>query len=321
MASTELIITFLQALIFPGIIFLFGLAFFYEWVDRKFYARLQNRYGPLHTGPSGLLQPFADFVKLLAKEDITPKAADRLLFTATPIFLLAIPTAALFCIPMTELTALVSFEGDLIYVIFLSTLISIATFLAAWSSTNPFSIIGGLRAAFQMLGYEVPMAIVMVCPAIAAGTLNISGIVARQATSGIWFILSQPIGFVILLICLLAEVKRIPFDIPEAETEIVAGWLTEFSGRKLALMRLSIDMELVFAAALTTALYLGGPAGPAPIPPIIYFLIKTTVVVLILSNLRTLFARFRIDQMVHGSWKFLTPLAILQVILVELTVG
>jgi NADH-quinone oxidoreductase subunit H len=172
-----------------------------------------------------------------------------------------------------------------------------------------------------MLGYEVPMAIVMVCPAIAAGTLNISGIVARQATSGIWFILSQPIGFVILLICLLAEVKRIPFDIPEAETEIVAGWLTEFSGRKLALMRLSIDMELVFAAALTTALYLGGPAGPAPVPPIIYFLIKTTVVVLILSNLRTLFARFRIDQMVHGSWKFLTPLAILQVILVELTVG
>jgi NADH-quinone oxidoreductase subunit H len=321
MASTELIITFLQALIFPGIIFLFGLAFFYEWVDRKFYARLQNRYGPLHTGPSGLLQPFADFVKLLAKEDITPKAADRLLFTATPIFLLAIPTAALFCIPMTEITALVSFEGDLIYVIFLSTLISIATFLAAWSSTNPFSIIGGLRAAFQMLGYEVPMAIVMVCPAIAAGTLNISGIVARQATSGIWFILSQPIGFVILLICLLAEVKRIPFDIPEAETEIVAGWLTEFSGRKLALMRLSIDMELVFAAALTTALYLGGPAGPAPVPPIIYFLIKTTVVVLILSNLRTLFARFRIDQMVHGSWKFLTPLAILQVILVELTVG
>ncbi|MBS7644186.1 NADH-quinone oxidoreductase subunit H, partial [Candidatus Bathyarchaeota archaeon] len=310
-----------QILVFPGIIFLFGLAFFYEWVDRKFYARLQNRYGPLHTGPSGLLQPFADFVKLLAKEDITPQAADRLLFTATPIFLLAIPTAALFCIPMTELTALVSFEGDLIYVIFLSTLISIATFLAAWSSTNPFSIVGGLRAAFQMLGYEVPMAIVMVCPAIAAGTLNISGIVARQAATGIWFILSQPLGFAILLICLLAEVKRIPFDIPEAETEIVAGWLTEFSGRKLALMRLSIDMELVFAAALTTALFLGGPAGPAPIPPIIYFLIKTTIVVLILSNLRTLFARFRIDQMVHGSWKFLTPLAILQVILVELTVG
>ena len=321
MAPTELIITLLQVLIFPGIIFLLGLAFVYEWVDRKFYARLQNRYGPLHTGPSGFLQPFADFVKLLAKEDITPQAADKPLFAATPILLLAIPIAALFCIPMTGLTALVSFEGDLIYIIFLSTLISMVTFLAAWSSTNPFSIIGGLRAAFQMLGYEVPMAIVMVCPAIAAGTLNISGIVAKQGTSGLWFILSQPLGFVILLICLLAEVKRIPFDIPEAETEIVAGWLTEFSGRKLALLRLSIDMELVFAAALTTALYLGGPAGLAPIPAIIYFLVKTTIIVLIMSNLRALFARFRIDQMVHGSWKFLTPLAILQVILVELAVG
>jgi len=133
--------------------------------------------------------------------------------------------------------------------------------------------------------------------------------------------LMQPVGFAISVLCFLAELERIPFDIPEAETEIVAGWMTEYSGRKLALLRLAGDVEMVLACGLLTALYLGGPAAPTPWLSIVWFLVKTLAVLLIFSNLRSLFARFRIDQMVSGCWKYLVPLALLQLIVVELMVG
>ena len=313
----ETIISLLQIVIFPGFLFFIIAAFFYEWVDRKFVARLQNRYGPLHTGPLGLLQPFADFLKLLSKEDIIPYAADKLLFSVVPIFMLSLPFTALFCIPIVNSTAPISFEGDLILVIFITTLIVISVFIGAWSSTNRFSTIGGMRACLQMLGYEIPMTIVIAGPAIAAKTLSISKIVQWQ-TSGFWFILTQPLGFIIVAICFLAELQKIPFDIPKAETEVVAGWLTEFSGKKLALLRLAGDLEFVLAGSIMTSLYLGGSSGFWFMPPFVWFIIKLTVCILILSNLRGLFARFRIDQLMRGVWKYLTPLALLQIILVEL---
>jgi len=313
----EEIICLLRILLFPGFLFLISAAFFYEWVDRKFVARLQNRYGPLHTGPEGLFQPFADFVKLLSKGDITPYAADKLLFSAVPIFLLSLPLTALFCIPMTSYSALISFEGDLILVMFVTTLIVVSVFIGAWSSTNRFSTVGGLRAGLQMLGYEIPMTIAMAGPVIVAKSLCISKIVQWQ-TTGLWFILTQPLGFVIVSISLLAELQKIPFDIPRAETELVAGWLTEFSGRKLALLRLAEDLEFVLAGSMLASLYLGGPSGFWFMPPFIFFIAKLTICILVLSNLRALFARFRIDQLVRGVWKYLTPLALLQIILVEL---
>jgi NADH-quinone oxidoreductase subunit H len=313
----EAIISILQIVIFPGFLFLILAAFFYEWVDRKFVARLQNRYGPLHTGPMGLLQPFADFLKLLSKEDIIPRAADKLPFSVVPIFLLSLPLTALFCIPMINSTALISFEGDLILVIFVTTLIVISVFIGAWASTNRFSTVGGVRACLQMLGYEIPMTIAMAGPAIAAKTLSISGIVQWQTTRFL-FILTQPLGFIIVAICFLAELQKIPFDIPRAETEVVAGWLTEFSGKKLALLRLAEDLELVLAGSIMTSLYLGGPVGFWFMPPFVWFITKLTICILILSNLRALFARFRIDQLIRGVWKYLTPLALLQIILVEL---
>lgn len=318
---SEEIVLLTEILLFPGFLFLIALAFFYEWVDRKLVARLQNRYGPLYTGFSGLLQPFADFVKLLSKEDITPAAAEKLMFSCVPICYLAFPLLALFLVPITDSTALVSFEGDLIFVMFLFTLIAITVFIAGWSSMNRFSTVGGVRAAFQMLGYEIPMTLVMVGPAITAKTLSISRIVGWQASDATWFIWIQPLGFVIFVLCLLAELELIPFDIPEAETEIVAGWLTEFSGRKLALIRLGKDLELALAASLITSLYLGGPNSLWLIPPIAFFILKTTVAVIILATLRALFARFRIDQVIAGTWKYLLPLAILQIILIQLGLG
>ena len=306
-----------EMIIFPGILFLILLGFFYEWVDRKFYARLQNRYGPLHTGPGGLFQPFADFVKLLAKEDIEPEAVDKHAFRAMPIILLALPLMAAMYVPITEIGgAIASFEGDLVFIVFILTMYAVSVFLAAWSSTNPFSILGGSRAVIQLLGFEIPLALVLFTPAIKAKTLSINGITLWQVQN-LPFMLLQPIGFTVALICFLAELEKVPFDIPEAKTEIVAGWQTEFSGRKLALIRLSADVEMVLAASLITAIFLAGPSGPWFIPPFIWFLIKTTAVILIFSNLRTLFARFRIDQMVGGSWKYLLPLALIQVALVE----
>ncbi len=317
----QAIVTLLQILLFPGFLFLIALAFFYEWVDRKMLAKLQNRFGPLYTGPYGLLQPLADFIKLLSKEDITPKAADKITFSYAPLFLLSFPLLALFLVPITGLAAPVSFEGDLFFLMFLFTLIAVTIFVAGWSSVSRFSTIGGVRAAFQMFGYEIPMTLVMVGPAIAAGTLSISQIVGWQTHNAAWFIWLQPLGFAIFVFCLLAELEFVPFDIPEAETEIVAGWLTEFSGKKLALIRLGKDVELLLAASLVTSLFLAGPSSSLPILAVGLFLLKTTLVVMLLTTLRALFARFRIDQMMAGAWKYLLPLAILQIVLIQLGLG
>jgi len=308
-------------LAYPGIGFLILLSLFYEWIDRKFVARLQNRYGPLYTGPGGILQPFADIVKLLSKEDIEPRGIDRGLFRAAPILLTAFPLVGLFVVPIASQTALVAFEGDLIFIIFLITLSAALVFLAGYASTSRFSTVGGLRAALQMLGYEVPLSVSLVGPAVMAGSLSISRIVEWQARAGLWMILIQPVGFTVSIICFLAELEKIPFDIPEAETEIVAGWMTEYSGRKLALLRLGGDIKTVLACGLLTALYLGGPTAPYSWLSIVWFLVKTMAVLLVLSNLRALFARFRIDQMVSGCWKYLVPLAAMQLIAVELMLG
>ncbi len=314
-----------ELLIFPGLLFIFWLALFYEWVDRKFYAKLQYRYGPLHTGPKGFLQPFADFVKLMAKEDIVPAAADRFLFTLTPIMVLALSLYALFYVPIVPIVrgvALGAFEGDILLVIFVLTMIGFLKFLAGWGSTNRFSAVGGVRVAFQLLGYEIPLAVVLLTAAMGAGTLNISLIAKRLAEEPLLGAALLP-GLAIAVICFQAELERIPFDIPEAEQEIVAGWLTEFSGRRLALFRFATDVELVLAAALMAAVFLGGPYGPAiPVIPVqvsyfLWFLFKATVLVLVLANIRALFARLRIDQMVHFSWRYLIVAAIAEAIFIQ----
>jgi NADH-quinone oxidoreductase subunit H len=308
-------------LVFPGILFLLCLAFFAEWVDRKFFARVQNRYGPLYTGPSGILQPLADFLKLLSKEDIVPKASDKMLFTLVPIFYATLPLTALFIIPIMGQTGLIAFEGDLIFLLFLFGLMTIIIFLAGWSSMSRFSIIGGVRSALQMLSYEIPLGLVLIGPAIAAKSLSVSGIVQWQSANAVWALWLQPIGFFVLLTCLLAELELIPFDIPEADTEIVAGWRTEFSGRKLAMFRLGRDLEVVLCAALATSLFLGGAQPLGLIPPVLVFLAKTFAVVLLFSFIRALFARFRIDQVIAGMWKYLLPVATLQIVLIQVGVG
>lgn len=301
----------LRVLIFPGILLLLLLAFIFEWIDRKAYARFQNRIGPLYAGPSGILQPLADFIKLMAKEDITPRYVDSIFFNSIPIFATVIPIFASLYIPLDGSPILIPFEGDLVLILTLMTIYTMLVFIAGWASTNRFSIVGATRAILQFLAYEIPMFISAASIAIHFGSTSITFISQNQF---IPMILLQPIGFIVFITALQAELERIPFDIPEAESEIVAGWLTEYCGSKLAFLRLAEDLKLVFGAALTTALFLGGGSGPI-LPPIIWFILKMIAVVIISSYIRSLFARLRIDQMVSGCWKILIPLSILQFIL------
>ncbi len=261
----------------------------------------------------------ADFLKLLSKEDIVPALCDQLLFTATPIVYFTLPLMALFLVPISG-TAIAAFEGDLVFVMFIFALMIITVFLGGWSSRNRYSTLGGVRAMLQMMSFEIPMALALSGPAIAAKSLSISSISQWQVTQT-WLVLLQPIGFVVLVICLMAELETAPFNIPESESEVVAGWRTEFSGRKLALIRLGKNLELILASALIAALYLGGINDLYFIPAAIIFVIKTSLIVLLISFLRAIFARLRLDQSIAGMWRYLLPLAILQIVLVELGIG
>lgn len=322
-------LTAVQVLLFPGLSFILSYTLYAEWLSRKTVARLQNRMGPLHTGWQGILQPVADFIKLLVKEDITPAAAQAMIFNITPIIIFAIPLASSFLIPIQSITSLygyepiAAFEGDLIIVLFLMSLNVLAVFLAGWSSGNLFGAVGATRVALMMLAYEIPLGLVAISPAIMAGSLSIINIVdwqvasvqsflAAPTLSGVLLGIVMLIGLVIYTICLLAELEMRPFDMSEAETEIVHGWQVEFSGVKLALLNSGHNVKMVLAAGLLTSLYLGGPTGPI-LPPFVWFIVKTSFCVIILSNLSALFARFRIDQMVAGAWRYLVPLAVLQV--------
>jgi NADH-quinone oxidoreductase subunit H len=316
------IIETIRAIIFPGFLFVFFLALFYEWFDRKFYARLQNRVGPLYTGSFGILQPFADFVKLLSKEDIVPQKVDRLLFTMTPLFSLTLSIFATLLLPITSASGIVSFNGDAIISITILTFICITVFYAGISSYNRFAIVGAERSFLQLIGYEIPLMLSVVGVALTAKNLSLSSIVASQG--GLWHIIGpQALGFIVFIVAAQAELERIPFDLPEAEQEIIAGWNIDYSGRRLAMFRLARNVELVFLCGLGATLFLGGPLGPiiegyAPLFYTIYFVVKSLIVLAILTVVRALFARLRIDQVVRFSWKYLLPLALIQFVIVRL---
>ncbi len=313
----ESLVALSKLFLFPGFLFIFSLALFYQWIDRKLVARFQNRQGPQYTGPFGLIQPLADLLKLLSKEYVIPDKADPFIFRLAPITLLAYCLIGMFVIPITGLSALTYFEGDIILIIVLFTLISATVFFCGWGSTGVYSIVGGVRATLQLLVFEIPLAIVIMGPAIITKSLSISEMVLWQHANTS-FVFLQPIGFIIFIICLLAELEAIPFDIPIAKGEIVEGWKTEFNGRGLALITLASDIELLLSASLVTTIYLGGPTSFWIFPPILGYLVKTTFVIFLFSTLKSLFARFRLDQVLSSSWKYLVPLAIIQISLIEL---
>jgi NADH-quinone oxidoreductase subunit H len=308
--------TVLYLLVYPGLLFLFVYSTFCEWFDRKVYARLQNRMGPTHTGRFGLLQPIADFVKLLAKEDVVPAAADKGLFAALPVFGLAVVSTAGLLLPVWNFDLAApgwtSFPGDIVVLLYLLSLPTMVLFLAGWSSTNLFSTIGGSRVLTMLFGYEVPLFLAVLGPAILAGSWRLAEIAAFYQARPL-LLLVNALGFVVALIAVQAKLERTPFDIPHAETEIVGGTFTEYSGKKLALFRLTFDIELVVASGLLAAVFLGGFPGGAVVG-FVHFVVKTLVIIFLLSLIRALTSRIRVDQVVSFAWKVLAPLAVLQLL-------
>ncbi len=296
----------LKLLIFPGFLFLFVCALFFDWVDRRMIARFQGRVGP------PWYQPVADVIKLLAKEDILPTGVNPLTAAVLPmVSLAAVLTAGLY-IPF-GVSSTASFEGDLIVVLFLLSLPALAYFLAGWISTGVYSVLGGSRALLQYFSYEVPFLMALAGPAILAGSWSIAHIVDYQEQT-IWIALMQPLGFVLAIIGLIGKLKRDPLDIPKAKSEVVAGSLTEFSGRKLALWHLTMNMQTVVGIFLLVNLFLGQSSVFGTIPAFLSFSLKSVGILLLLSTASALYARLRIDQLATLGWRVLAPLALAQIL-------
>ena len=288
-------------LIFPAGLTLILFGMFYEWVDRKLVARFQNRVGPRW------FQPFADIVKLLAKEQITPKVVNPFLFFGLPVIAVSGALTAALYVPLIGFTPVRSFTGDLIVTIYLLSLLTLCIGLAGWNTSSRFSLIGATRALTQLFAYEAPFLLALLGPALAAGTWQIDLI--NDYARGHWMAISQPVGFVVALIGLMGKLELPPFDAPEAETEIVAGALTEYSGRGLALFKVGKSIELIVGITLVSAFYLGGLHGILP------FLVKTLGVLFLMAMLQSLLTRLRIDQTVGMWWRFGSILVLAQILL------
>jgi NADH-quinone oxidoreductase subunit H len=306
---------FFRVLVFPGFSFILLLTMFCDWFERKIEARMQNRIGPTYTGPAGLFQPFADFVKLLIKENVVPDSARKTAFRLMPILSFTLFISAFFFLPIdgSNVIPQLSFQGDLILVLALVTIANFILFLSGWSSDNPYSNIGAARVLTQFLGYDLPLSLLALAPAFLSKELSISSIAASQPTP---FVLLIPWVFVLFIITLQAELEKDPFDIPHAETEIVGGLETEYSGGRLAFLKLSRDVQIILGATLTVELFLGGPYGPVLFGlPIFWYtvwlILKVLFVILITEYLTNIFARLRIDQVLVANWKVLMPLSVL----------
>ncbi|MBN2452910.1 MAG: NADH-quinone oxidoreductase subunit H [Candidatus Omnitrophica bacterium] len=294
--------------IFPGFLFLCASGMTAEYIDRKLYARLQNRMGP------PWFQPFADFMKLVSKEDIVPDEANPSMFRAMPIFALTASITAIFYIPLWHVNALYHFNGDLIVTIYLLTIPTLTYFLGGWYSTSLYSKIGAVRSLTQLFAYEVPLLMCILAPALLANTWSLSEMAAFY-TNHKWYWAFNMIGFVVSIIALLGKLEKVPFDIPEAETEIVAGTFTEYSGRLLAIFRLSLNIEAITGASLIAAVYLPFGLELPTAAGFAVYLAKLLFIIAIMSLSRTVFARFRMDQMVEFCWKYVSPFAFLQILI------
>jgi NADH-quinone oxidoreductase subunit H len=294
-------------IIFPGFAFLAVYGLFLQWFDRKLAGIMQNRVGP------PWYQPLADFVKLLAKETIIPAACDNTMFRVLPYFAIAAVVTSITLLPIWS-DALFPFQGDLVAVIYLLTIPTVTFFLAGWSSTSPYAMLGAMRVLTQLFAYEVPLMLSLIGPAILAGTWSITEI-AVFMTGHIGLMPAQLPGLFVALMALQGKLERLPFDIPHAKNEIVGGQFTEYSGRLLAFFYLAIDMEMVAGAALINAVFLGGTLGAAGLAGLAVFLVKTMAIVFLLTLTRVLMARIRIDQMVKFCWQFLAPLSLAQILL------
>ncbi len=310
-----------RILIFPGFTFILLLTLFCDWLERKLEARIQNPVGPMVAGPAGILQPLADFIKLLIKEDIEPRDAKKWIFKFAPLVAFTIMVFATCFLPIDGANVFSGgFNGDLIIILAFSTIANFLLFLSGWASCNPYGTIGSARVLTQFLGYDIPLFLIALTPAFIAGSLSIASIATFQANSWVPFLVMAPWAFVLFLVTLQAELEKDPFDVPHSESELVGGLETEYTGAKLAFLHLTRDVQVVFGAALVTELFLGGPYGPVFFGApwfwySLWFVLKVLLIVVITEYITTVFARFRIDQVLRGNWKILLPASLLSLML------
>lgn len=290
---------------------LLGLTTGMIWIERRLLARFQDRLGPNRVGPFGLLQPVADIIKLFMKEDWVPPFADKPVFIVAPTIGAIATLIAFAVVPFTQFIVVSNSNVGLLFFLGMTSLGVYSIVLGGWASNSKYSLVGGMRAAAQLISYELPMALALTGVVILAGSFRLTDIVNAQ--SRMWYCIYQPIGFVIFIIAGFAEARRVPFDLPEAESEIVAGYHTEYSSMKFALFFMGEYLELILVGAMVTVLYLGGWHGPL-LPPILWFIIKLAFMIFFFIWVRAVLPRYRFDQLMNLGWKLLVPLSLLNIL-------
>ncbi|MEK7281619.1 MAG: NADH-quinone oxidoreductase subunit NuoH [Chloroflexota bacterium] len=289
----------------------FVMAFIY--IERRGIGRFQIRMGPNRAGPFGVLQPVADGIKIMFKEDIVPEAADRWVHALAPVVAFFPAMLVFAAIPLQEGAGLVpDLNIGILYILAISSVSTVGVFMAGWSSSNKYSLMGAMRTIAQMVSYEVPLILSLVAVVLVAGSLSLTEIVKSQH---IPFALLMPLAFIIYFIAALAELNRTPFDLLEAESEIVAGYHTEYSGMKFAMFYLGEYAYAVAISSIAAIVFLGGWKGPL-LPPFLWFFIKLVSMFVVIIWLRSTFPRVRVDQLMGLAWKFLLPLALINIFVV-----
>ncbi len=298
------------------IVFVLAMVMAFIYFERRGLGRLQVRLGPNRVGPFGILQPVADAIKILLKEDIVPAKGDKLVHWWAPVVAFA-PALMIFAvIPFENGALLADLNIGILYIVAVSSLSVVGVFMAAWSCNNKFSLIGAMRTVAQIVSYEIPLGLSIIGVALIAGSLSMNEIVTSQ---NIPFILLQPLGFLIYFISACAEMNRTPFDLMEAESEIVDGYHIEYSGMKFAMFYLVEYVEAVAVSAIITTLFLSGWKGPL-LPPFLWFLIKVVLVFFVIVWVRGTIPRIRVDQLMAFAWKCLLPLALINLFITGIEV-
>ncbi|HYB83990.1 MAG TPA: NADH-quinone oxidoreductase subunit NuoH [archaeon] len=312
--------TFITLVIFPGFIHLTIVVMFLTWYERKLLARIQLRIGPLYAGgPGGILQPIADGVKLIFKEIMIPYKAEKPLFLGIPlalVFLGALPFAV---IPFGQHWVIADLDVGLVFIFAVASLFPSMILIFAWASNSKYPFLGGLRSLFQQVAYEIPMWISALSVVMLAGSLNLVQIVDAQHK--IWFIGPAFLSFIVFFIATMAELERLPFDLPSAEPELVAGWFTESSGAVFMVIFLALYMKLYLMSSLITVLFLGGWWGPTFLPQPVWFILKTLVVATAIIIPRGVYARLRVDLLIKVGWTRLLIIALVNVFITVVLVS
>lgn len=290
-------------------------ALFLIWMERKVAAHMQLRPGPMEVGPHGAVQTVCDAVKLMGKELITPEEVDRPIYYLAPIVVFLPVLLTFLVIPFSKTMIIKDLNVGIILILAFSSLSVLAILMAGWSSNNKYSVFGALRSVAQNIAYEIPLLITVMSIILMVGSFKLSDIVVAQ--SRYWFILVQPLAFILYIICATAETNRTPFDLPEAESELVAGFHTEYSGMRFALFFLAEYTNMFIVSAVATVLFLGGWQGPI-LPGLIWFLVKVYALIFLIMWFRWTFPRVRFDQLVTFAWKILIPLSFVNLLLTAL---